>query len=138
MPKNKLLFNKNGPQSQLNKTQQSSQYATVTTDHQESTARLLIALVLTDHSMDQQVLHAPELSQPLSHTTTPTPLLVDHMPPQVILLTPTHLHQSQPRLSFNSLRSQLLLPPSHHQRRSQSSTQRSPRLTLLSTDKSEL
>ena len=133
-------WNKHGPQSKLNKTQLSSQNATVTTDHQELTAKLLHAPVPTDHSMDQLELHALEPSQPAYHTTTLTQLPEDHMPPQVTLLTVTHLHQSQPKLLSNL---EVMMPPllqprvplSHHQRRSQSSTQRSARPTPLSMDK---
>merc|ERR1711988_674677 len=104
-------------------------------DHQELTAKLRTAQEPTDRSMDQLELHALELSQPQSHTTTPTPPPVDHMLPQVTSLTLTHLHQSQPKPFFNLARSQPKLMPFHHQRKCQSSTQRLQRPTLLSTDK---
>jgi hypothetical protein len=147
MLKTNLLFNKNGPQLQSNKTQPSFHSATVITEHQVSTAKSQIALVPTDQRMDQQELHALELSQPLSHTTTPTQLPVDHMPPQETLHQ-TQATQSRPfiqsqhQLSFNFPKNQLPpqppLPLSQLQRRSQSLTQRLPRPTPLSMDKSEV
>ena len=114
-----------------------------TTDHQESTARTQIAPELTDHSMDQPELHAPRLSQHLSHITTPTQPPEEHSEPLVILPFKTHHHQYQLKLSSNSVPSQLPLPQPpplqfHHQRRSQSLTQRLPRPTLLSTVNNEL
>jgi hypothetical protein len=147
MLKTNLLFNKNGPQLQSNKTQPSFHSATVITEPQVSTAKSQNALVPTDQRMDQQEPHALEPSQQLYHTITPTQLPVDHMQPQEILLQTQatqlkHFIQSQPQLSFSFPKSQqpnqLPVPLSQLQRRSQSLTQRLPRPTPLSMDKSEV
>ena len=158
MLKTNHLFNKNGPQLPSNKTHPSFHSATVITEHQVSTAKSQTALVPTDQRMDHQELHAREKSQLQSHIITLTQLPVDHTQHQEILLQSqdTQLKpfiQSQPKWSFNLVKSQPLLllhqlplPPlpqllpllSQLQRRSQSSTQRLPRPTPLSMDKSEV
>ena len=143
----KLKLIPSGPQLPSSKIQQNFHSAMETMDHQESTARPQLVPELTDHSMDQQELPAPRKNQHLSHITTPTQPPEDHSEPLVILPSKTQHHQSHLKLSSNSVPSQLLpqlpppqppLLPCHHQRRSQSLTQRLPRPTLLSTVNNEL
>jgi len=136
---NSFKLEPNGPQLKLNKTLPRTQTVTETMDQSELTAKPQHALVPMDHSMDQLVSHALELNQQPSHTITPTQLPGDHMPPQVTSPTLIHHHHSHPRLLSNLLLTHQLPRPkqSQHQKRSQSLTQRLPRPTLLSMDKSE-
>ena len=140
MLKTTISYKHHGPQLLSSKTQQSFHIAMVTMVHQVSTAKSQTALVPTDLLMDQLVLHALEPNQLQFHITTPTQQLEDHMLHQVTLLTVTHPHQFQHKSSSNLMLSQLPLLPQvfHHQRRFQSLTQRSPRLTLHSTANNEM
>jgi hypothetical protein len=135
----KINNSSNGPQLKLNKTQQNYQNATEIMDQQVLTAKLLDALVLMDHLMDQPVLHALETNQLPSHTITLTQPPADHTPPQEILLIRTQHHQFQPKQSSNYLTMpNQQLRPHQHQKKSLFLTQRSPRPTPLSMDKSEV